>query len=257
MSIKVIKRIFQWRCCCVAVWKESVCQGGLYGYLHYAWQVMDWPHGQQQEPHRSTGRAQALLLYLVVKQMCHKQQDGVLQEFNAETHAFRISIVMLRDKVSLFLVYPGVVLLIWAELVWVTSSAGGNQSFSCGSDGHLKTEQKWWLTAQCVTLCNLLFAHWLVLCKRKKSNLVYTWWSVWGNLWSGWELYIFNWTNIRQEKSMFVVPLCFAFAGCLTLGEHSPSHSDRAIHAQLWQEPFQAWSEWCVQAQWGSTLYLY
>lgn len=160
MSIKVIKRIFGWWCCCVAVWKGSVCQGGLCGYLHYAWQVMDWPHGQQEEPHRSTGRAQALLLYLVVKQMCHKQQDGVLQEFNAETYAFRISIVMLRDKVSLFLVNPGAVLLVWAELVWVTSSAGGNQSFSCGSDGHLKTEQKWWLTAQCVTLCSLLFAHW-------------------------------------------------------------------------------------------------
>lgn len=92
--------------------------------------------------------------------------------------------------------------------------------------------QKWWLTAQCETLWSSLFAHWLVLCKRLKSSLVYTWWSVWGNLWSGWELCIFNWANIRQVKSMFAVPLCFAFAGCLTLGEHGPSHSDRSVHTQ-------------------------
>lgn len=198
---------------------------------------MDWPCGQQEEPHRGTGRAQALLPRLVVKQMWVTKSrmggNGVLQEFNAETHAFRLPTVMPRDKGSLFLGYPGAVLLIWAELVWVISSAGGNQPCSCGSDVQLKTAQKWWLTGQCVTLWSWLFAHWLVLCKRPKSSLVYTGLSVWGNLWSGWELCIFHWANIRQEKSVFAVPLCFAFAGCLMLGEHGCSHSDRSIHTQL------------------------
>lgn len=48
---------------------------------------------------------------------------------------------------------------------------------------------------------------WLALCKKLKNNLVYRELSVWGNLWSGWELCIFNWANIRREKSMFAVPL--------------------------------------------------
>lgn len=37
----------------------------------------------------------------------------------------RLLVVMLRGKGSLFLGYPGAVLLIQAELAWVISSAGG------------------------------------------------------------------------------------------------------------------------------------
>lgn len=77
---------------------------------------------------RWTGRAEALLPYLVVKQMWVTKSrmggNGVLQESNAETHAFRLPVVMLRDKGSLFLGYPGAVPLLWAELVWAMSNAG-------------------------------------------------------------------------------------------------------------------------------------
>jgi len=51
--------------------------------------------------------------------------NGVLEEFDAEIHAFRLAVVMLRDKSSLSLGYPGAVPLTWAELVWVATSAGG------------------------------------------------------------------------------------------------------------------------------------
>lgn len=158
--------------------------------------------------------------------------SSVLQEFNAETHAFRLPALMMRDKGSLFLAYPGAVPLIWAELVWVVSSAGGKpvlfpwQWCPPESSAEMMTRVSMWCSGvYCLHMC-------LVLCKKLKSNLVYTGLSVWGNLWSGWELCVFNWANVRQEKSMFAVPLCFAFAGYLTLGDHGHSHSDISIHAQ-------------------------
>lgn len=38
--------------------------------------------------------------------------NGVLEEFNAEIHTFRLAVVMLRDKSSLSLGYPGAAPLI-------------------------------------------------------------------------------------------------------------------------------------------------
>lgn len=112
--------------------------------------------------------------------------NGVLEEFNAEIHTFRLAVVMLRDKSSLSLGYPGAV-LIWVELAWVITSAGGKPvTFLWYSDVYLKSAQKWMTHWVSVWRSRFYCLHiQLVLCKKLESNPVCTGLSALGNLGSG------------------------------------------------------------------------
>lgn len=169
----------------------------------------------------------------------------------------RLLAVTLRGKGSLFLGYPGAVLLIQAELVWVMSSAGGKpvlflwQWCTPGNSAEVMTHRS--VRDLEFALCT---SGWFCVRNWRATWFIGSW--VCEEICGVAESCAFSTGQTSDEKRACLLSLFPCLCRMSEVGEHGYSQVTDPLTPStvLCQEPFQA-LEWCLQAQWGSTPHLY